>query len=159
MKKLIASLIMLFGLVATSAFAQSLEQKQLDPKQNERYNNLAQEIRCVVCQSEPVATSSAKIAADMRDVIKEHILKGESDNQIRKYFANHYGEYVLLRPQLGATTIALWAAPFILLIMGGAVILLLMGKLKSTPETIPPESIPTEEDAEALAALKELEEK
>lgn len=156
MKKFFSSIILLLGFVAVNAFAQDL-----DPKQNERYNNLAQEIRCVVCQSEPVATSSAKIAADMRDVIKEHILKGESDNQIRKYFANHYGEYVLLRPQLSAATIALWASPFILLIMGGAVILLLMGKLKSTPEAIPPESIPTktEEDAEALAALKELEEK
>jgi cytochrome c-type biogenesis protein CcmH len=152
MKKLLISIVLLLGFVGSLAFAQ-----ELDPRQNERYNKLSQEIRCVVCQSEPVATSSAKIAADMRDVIKEHILKGESDSEIRKFFATHYGEYVLLRPQLSVATIALWASPFVLLILGGAVVLILMGKLKSEPEVIPNETIPSEYDAEALAALKEIE--
>lgn len=110
MKKLIIAFLIF---IASPVFAQ-----ELNPKQEDRYNALGREIRCVVCQSEPVATSSAKIAIDMRDVIKERILAGDSDTQIRKYFADHYGEYVLLRPQVNKVTYLLWLAPILLLVFG-----------------------------------------
>ena len=125
----------------------------LSPSQEARFNKLALEIRCVVCQSEPVATSSAKIAADMRDVIKERILLGENDTQVRNYFASHYGEYVLLRPQFGTATIALWVAPFVLLGLGVFMIFLLTGKAKSTPEIYPNDDY----ELDAKNALDELE--
>ena len=113
-------IIAFFALVFT--FSPSFAQTQMTPAQEQRYNQLGQEIRCVVCQSEPVATSSAKIAQDMRDVIKARIIAGDSDSQVRQYFADHYGEYVLLRPQINSATWALWLAPFLLLFLGGFVV-------------------------------------
>lgn len=110
MKRFILSLF----LIATPAFAQDLS-----PKDEARFNELGKEIRCVVCQSEPVATSSAKIAQDMREVIKVRIKAGDSDDEIRKYFAEHYGEFVLLRPNLNSATLLLWLAPLFLLAVGG----------------------------------------
>ncbi len=106
--------LILLSLIAIPAFAQDLS-----PRDEARFNELGKEIRCVVCQSEPVATSSAKIAQDMRAVIKERIKAGDSDSEIRKYFADHYGEFVLLRPVLNSATILLWLAPFALLALGG----------------------------------------
>lgn len=109
MRGLILSLLLL----ASPAMAQDLS-----PNDEARFNELGKEIRCVVCESEPVATSSAKIAQDMREVIKDRIKAGDSDNEIREYFADHYGEFVLLRPTLNSATIALWLAPFLLLLLG-----------------------------------------
>ena len=144
MKKLIIALLIF---ISSPVFAQ-----ELNPKQEERYNALGREIRCVVCQSEPVATSSAKIAIDMRDVIKERILAGDSDTQIRKYFAEHYGEYVLLRPQVNKVTYLLWLAPILLLVFGVLFALKNVSNKKLEEETISDEEL-----KQAEAIIKELE--
>lgn len=144
MKKLIIAFLIF---IATPVFAQ-----ELNPKQEERYNALGREIRCVVCQSEPVATSSAKIAIDMRDVIKERILAGDSDTQIRKYFADHYGEYVLLRPQVNKVTYLLWLAPILLLVFGVFFALKNIGNKKIEEETLSDDEL-----KRAEAIVKELD--
>lgn len=143
MKKLIIAFLIL---IASPVFAQ-----ELNPKQEERYNALGREIRCVVCQSEPVATSSAKIAIDMRDVIKERILAGDSDTQIRKYFAEHYGEYVLLRPQVSKATYLLWLAPILLLVFG-----VIFALKNVTNKKIEEETLSDDELKQAEAIIKEL---
>lgn len=143
------SLILVFILAsATPVLAQN--DVPLNPEQEQRFEQLGQEIRCVVCQSEPVATSQAKIAIDMREVIKERILKGENDNQIRQYFADHYGEYVLLRPQMNSATYLLWGAPFLLLLIGAAYAFYFIKRNQSE------EVLEDEETEEALKALEEL---
>lgn len=144
MKKLIIAFLIL---IASPVFAQ-----ELNPKQEERYNALGREIRCVVCQSEPVATSSAKIAIDMRDVIKERILAGDSDTQIRKYFADHYGEYVLLRPQVSKATYLLWLAPILLLVFG-----MIFALKNVTNKKIEEETLSDDELKQAEAIIKELD--
>lgn len=106
-------LILLFLFLASPLYA-----RELSPKETARFNDLGKEIRCVVCESEPVATSSAQIALDMRQVIKDRIIAGDNDKQIRQYFAEHYGEYVLLRPQVNKATYLLWLTPLLLLIIG-----------------------------------------
>lgn len=144
MKKLIIAFLIF---ITSPVFAQ-----ELNPKQEERYNALGREIRCVVCQSEPVATSSAKIAIDMRDVIKERILAGDSDTQIRKYFADHYGEYVLLRPQVNKVTYLLWLAPILLLAFG-----VLFAIKNITSQKLNEETISEEELKQAEAIIKDME--
>ncbi len=144
MKKLFIAFLIF---IASPVFAQ-----ELNPKQEERYNALGREIRCVVCQSEPVATSSAKIAIDMRDVIKERILAGDSDTQIRKYFADHYGEYVLLRPQVNKVTYLLWLAPILLLAFG-----VLFAIKNITSQKLNEETISEEELKQAEAIIKDME--
>ena len=105
---------------ATQGSPATPEQALTDPAKEARAQNLAREIRCVVCENEPVALSSAQIAVDMRKAIRERIAAGDSDAQVRRFFAERYGEFVLLRPRVGLDTLALWGTPLALLLMGGA---------------------------------------
>lgn len=90
----------------------------LDPAQEARAQSLEREIRCLVCQNEPIAQSTADIAADMRALVRERIAAGDSDAEIRAFFRERYGDFVLLRPPFDIRTLALWAAPFALLAAG-----------------------------------------
>lgn len=88
-----------------------------DPRQEARAQSLELEIRCVQCENEPIAQSTADIAADMRALVRERIAAGDSDDDIRAFFRQRYGDFVLFRPPFDARTWALWAAP---LLLGGA---------------------------------------
>lgn len=91
-----------------------------DPAQEARARALESEIRCVQCQNEPIAQSTADIAADMRGLVRERIAAGDSDAEIRGFFRQRYGDFVLFRPPWDARTWALWGAPLILLAAGMA---------------------------------------
>ena len=146
----------IFGAIIFAVFSFGSAQAQsLSPAQEERFNKLALEIRCVVCQSEPVATSQAKIAIDMRGVIRQRIALGEGDKQVRQYFADHYGENVLLRPQFNKATISLWVTPFFLLAFGG-VFLFGLFRMQKAQEIAEPKN-GADKDDEIEIALKSLE--
>jgi cytochrome c-type biogenesis protein CcmH len=89
------------------------------PAQEERARALDAEIRCVVCENEPISQSTAGMAADMRALVRERIAAGDTDAEIRAFFADRYGDFVLLRPRMSASTWALWAAPALLLVFAG----------------------------------------
>ena len=93
-----------------------------DPAQEARAQSLDREIRCVQCQNEPIAQSTADIAVDMRALVRERIAAGDSDTEIRTFFRERYGDFVLFRPPFDARTWALWAAPFLLLGVGLAAV-------------------------------------
>jgi cytochrome c-type biogenesis protein CcmH len=86
-----------------------------NPAEEARAQSLEREIRCVQCQNEPIAQSTADIAADMRSLVRERIAAGDSDTQIRSFFRERYGDFVLFRPPWDARTWALWLAPLLLL--------------------------------------------
>jgi cytochrome c-type biogenesis protein CcmH len=86
-----------------------------DPAQEARAQALEREIRCVQCENEPIAQSTAEIAADMRRLVRERVAAGDSDAEIRAYFRRRYGDFVLFRPPFDARTWALWAAPLLLI--------------------------------------------
>jgi cytochrome c-type biogenesis protein CcmH len=89
-----------------------------DPAQEARARALESEIRCVQCENEPIAQSTADIAADMRELVRERIAAGDSDEEIRAFFRQRYGDFVLFRPPWDARTWALWLAPLFLLGVG-----------------------------------------
>lgn len=89
-----------------------------DPAQEARARSLDAEIRCVQCENEPIAQSTADIAVDMRRLVRERIAAGDSDAEIRDYFRDRYGDFVLFRPPWDARTWALWLAPLALLVIG-----------------------------------------
>ena len=89
-----------------------------DPAQEARANALEMEIRCVQCQNEPIAQSTADIAGDMRTLVRERIAAGDSDDQIRAFFRQRYGDFVLFRPPFDARTWLLWASPILFLAVG-----------------------------------------
>lgn len=110
------SLIALFvAMVAPAALA--------DPAQEARAQALEREIRCVQCQNEPIAQSTADIARDMRELVRERVAAGDSDAEIRSFFRTRYGDFVLFRPPFDSRTWILWGAPLVLLAGGLAAVL------------------------------------
>jgi cytochrome c-type biogenesis protein CcmH len=94
-----------------------------EPAQEARAQALEREIRCVQCQNEPIAQSTADIAVDMRMLVRERIAAGDSDAEIRAFFRQRYGDFVLFRPPWDARTWVLWTAPFVLFAAGLAAVL------------------------------------
>ncbi|MEO1642126.1 MAG: cytochrome c-type biogenesis protein [Pseudomonadota bacterium] len=96
-----------------------------NPEDEARAQDLMREIRCVACENEPVSQSAADIAGDMRVRIRTMVAEGKSDEEVRAWFVERYGEFVLFRPGSdGLTGKLLWGLPFIVLLMGAAVLFL-----------------------------------
>ena len=94
-----------------------------DAQEEARAQTLMREIRCVVCDSEPVSHSTADIAIDMRREIRKQVAEGASDADVRSYFRERYGQYVLFRPPMSGAGVLIWLFPFLLLVGAGALIL------------------------------------
>jgi cytochrome c-type biogenesis protein CcmH len=136
---------------ASAAFAAEPEVPLSDPALEARAQNLAREIRCVVCENEPIALSSADIAIDMRAALRTRLKAGDSDAQVRRFFAERYGEFVLLRPRVGMDTLALWSTPFVLLLIGGGALMVMSRRRVSDTNLAD-----SHEDDKARAALADL---
>jgi cytochrome c-type biogenesis protein CcmH len=92
-----------------------------DPALQARYLALTHELRCVVCQGETIADSNAWLASDLRRQVRELLVAGKSDGDIRDYMVARYGDYILLKPRFSIRTAWLWLAPGVLLIIGAIV--------------------------------------
>jgi len=113
---MIRAALLALALTAGPAFAQTPAPTLA---QEERARALDAEIRCVVCENEPISQSTAGMAGDMRALVRERIAAGDTDAEIRAFFADRYGDFVLLRPRASASTWALWGAPALLLAFAG----------------------------------------
>jgi cytochrome c-type biogenesis protein CcmH len=102
-----------------SAWAIDAEIAFKDPVQQERYERLNRELRCLVCQNQTIADSTAPLAADLRREVREMMQAGRSDAEIRQFMLERYGDFVLYRPRMSAANFLLWAAPALLLLIGG----------------------------------------
>lgn len=104
-----------FLAVAGTAVAAVFEPREFASVEEERrYKVLINELRCLVCQNQNLADSNAELAADLRGLVYEMIKKGDSDEQIVAFMVDRYGEFVLYRPPMKASTVALWLGPFLL---------------------------------------------
>lgn len=108
-----------------------------DPVLEERARTLSAQLRCMVCQNQSIDDSNAELAKDLRLLVRERIVGGDSDQQVIDYVVSRYGEFVLLKPRLSAKTVALWTAPAVLLLIGaGAVFVLTRRRTARVPETL-----------------------
>jgi len=89
-----------------------------DPVVAKREVELAKQLRCLVCQNETIADSRAALAVDLRNKLREQMAAGKTDAEIIAFMTERYGDFVLYRPPLKATTVLLWAGPFMLLALG-----------------------------------------
>jgi cytochrome c-type biogenesis protein CcmH len=97
-----------------------------DPVLEARARALSEGLRCVVCRNESIDESNAEIAADMRVLLRERIVAGDTDAQVMAFFVERYGEYVLLNPRATGANLLLWiAAPAMLLVGGGIAVVYL----------------------------------
>jgi cytochrome c-type biogenesis protein CcmH len=96
-----------------------------DDAQETRFNDLTLELRCLVCQNQNLADSDAQLAQDLRQEIYEMMMAGQSNDQIKAFMVDRYGDFVLYRPPMQGNTLALWILP-IFLLFGGAVVVFLV---------------------------------
>ena len=95
------------------------ESKLPDPAQQEIYDRLTHEVRCLVCQNQTIADSSAPLASDLRREIREMIAAGRSEAEVKTFLLDRYGDFVLYKPRFITSTALLWLAPLLLLLVGG----------------------------------------
>lgn len=100
------------------AFAVNPDEVLADPVLEQRARALSAELRCMVCQNQSIDDSNAELARDLRVVVRERLVDGDTDEQVLDYVVSRYGEFVLLKPRLSVRTIALWGAPATLAIIG-----------------------------------------
>jgi cytochrome c-type biogenesis protein CcmH len=93
-----------------------------DAAQEARYNDLTLELRCLVCQNQNLADSDAPLAQDLRQEIYEMMMAGQTDEQIKTFMVERYGDFVLYRPPMQGNTIALWVLPIVLLLFGAVIV-------------------------------------
>lgn len=110
-------LIILF-LFAVPCFAAEDFYSFAKPEDQQRFESLTVGLRCLVCQNQNIAESNASLASDLRDQVYRQIQKGQSDKEIIDYLVSRYGDFILYNPPMKASTVGLWVAPFLLLIIG-----------------------------------------
>jgi len=106
-----------------------------DPVLEKRVMALAEELRCLVCQNQTLAESNAPLAEDLRNQVRERMREGKSDREVIDFLVERYGDFVLYRPPLKATTILLWFGPLLLLAVGFAVLLRRVRRRRAPEET------------------------
>lgn len=147
MTRLLRAVVLLLCLAAP-VVALSPDEVLPDAALEQRARDISAGLRCLVCQNQSIDDSEADLAKDLRVLVRERLVAGDSDDAVRQYVVDRYGEYVLLNPRIGGHTILLWIAAPVLLI-AGLIMLAIQGRRRRAVEA----GLSTEEQA-ALDELK-----
>jgi len=101
--------------------AQYADKQIADPAKEAEARQLMETIRCLVCQGQSIADSDAETAGDMRALVRQRIIAGDTSDEVRQWLIQRYGDYVTYDPPLSVRTTPLWLAPLILLAIGGLI--------------------------------------
>jgi cytochrome c-type biogenesis protein CcmH len=145
-------LILLISLLPAFSYAGQAKDLAEDPVLEQRMVNLAQNLRCLVCQNESLASSRADLAKDLRQEVREKMKQGMTDQQIIDFLVSKYGDFVLFDPPMKSYTILLWYGPFALLLLGLAG---LVYQLRKRKNAVPEVHLSAEEAQRAAALLNE----
>ena len=128
--------------VACMAAASDPSERLSDPAQEARARGLFKEVRCLVCQNESIDDSEAALAHDLRVLVRDQVKQGRSDDEIRAFLTERYGEFVLLKPPFSAGNAVLWLTPLGVLLAGGGLMVALLRRRRNeqaAPETLSPD--------------------
>ena len=126
------------SLMATScAQVQAPAAAASDPALEARVKALSAELRCLVCQNQTVEDSTAPVAIDMKNQVRSQLAAGKSEAEVKTYMTDRFGDFVLYKPPLKATTIVLWAGPFIALAFAGGLLVRRLRRRAKVPSAIP----------------------
>jgi cytochrome c-type biogenesis protein CcmH len=142
-------LAILFTLSLGSGYAKDAAPLADDPVTEQRLISISEEMRCLVCQNESLAGSRSDLANDLRREIRILISEGKTDDQIRSFMVERYGDFVLYRPPVKPLTWLLWIGPFIILGIGIAGLLMYLRRRNSSVPTV----ILTDADNQKIDAL------
>jgi cytochrome c-type biogenesis protein CcmH len=134
---------LLAGLLACGGHALAIDTEAAfdDPVLQHRYESINRELRCLVCQNQTIADSNATLAQDLRREVREMIAAGKTDDEIRDFMIERYGDFVLYRPRMTAQNFLLWAAPALLLLIA-AVVLVRVVRRRAQESEIEPDDGP-----------------
>ncbi|MFO1271922.1 MAG: cytochrome c-type biogenesis protein [Rubrivivax sp.] len=123
-----------------------------NPALEARMMALATELRCLVCQNQTIADSHADLAVDLRQQIREMLAAGKSEDDIRRYMTDRYGDFVLYKPPLKPTTVLLWMGPAVLLAVAlAALFVVLRKRQRMSADAFDPD---TPEEGDDLSAAR-----
>ena len=121
-----ALIVILTLMVSFSVVAQVSEVPEplvfANQQQQERFDKLTLELRCLVCQNQNLADSDAPLAHDLRREVHQMLMSGQTNEQIKQFLVERYGDFVLYRPPVQKNTYLLWLAPLLLLLAGGLIL-------------------------------------
>ena len=136
MRRVMLSLIAALALYA-GAQAVTPDERLQDPALEARARAISKELRCLVCQNQSIDDSDADVAADLRRLVRQRLLAGDSNAEVKEYVVARYGEFALLKPRVGAHTALLWAAPLVLTVLGVFIgVLVFRGGAQATIEDL-----------------------
>ncbi|WP_410170459.1 cytochrome c-type biogenesis protein [Aurantimonas coralicida] len=126
---------------AAPAFAVTPDEVLSDPALEARARQLSTGLRCLVCQNQSIDDSNADLAKDLRLLVRERLVAGDTDDEVIDYLVSRYGEFVLLKPRFDWATLALWGTPVVVLLAGiGFAIITVRGRRQATaPTALSPE--------------------
>lgn len=142
-------LILLLCLLPTFSYAGEAKDLAENPAIEKRMVNLAQNLRCLVCQNESLASSHAELAEDLRQEVREMMQKGKTDKEITDYLVARYGDFVLYNPPVQRNTMLLWFGPFAMLLIGAGLLVFQVRKRRKLVQ----ESVLTPEAQQRADAL------
>ena len=144
--------VLMLGLATLGpALAVNPDEVLSDPALEARARTLSAQLRCMVCQNQSIDDSNAELAKDLRLIVRERLVRGDTDTAVIDYVVSRYGEFVLLKPRFEGKTLILWGTPVLLLVAGGAAMLLAGRNRRQTRVT--PAPLSAEEEARLRAVL------
>ena len=126
-----------------------------DPALEARARTLSLELRCLVCQNQSIDDSNAELARDLRLLVRERLVAGDSDKDVIDYVVSRYGEFVLLKPRFSMQTLLLWGAPVLIFLIGAMVMLFNSRGRGKTATTASGAGLTNTEQAELAKVLKD----
>ena len=150
MRTLLTLLLTLW--LAVPALAVLPDEVLPDPALEARARAISATLRCLVCQNESIDDSNADLAREIRLIVRERLVAGDTDEQVVQYLVDRYGEFVLLKPVLAPHTLVLWTAAPLVLVIGG-IVLVIAARRKRGETAVPAEAL-TEDEQRALDELQ-----
>jgi cytochrome c-type biogenesis protein CcmH len=123
--------------LAMQAAAVEPDEILADPVLESRARDLSQKLRCLVCQNQSIDDSNAELARDLRVLVRERLVAGDSDEAVVAYIVSRYGQFVLLKPPFHAGTYALWLGPAVILAIGGTAVLFYLRRRRNPKDEAP----------------------
>ncbi len=146
---------LLAAFLSLPALAVLPNEKLADPAMEARAREISKELRCLVCQNQSIDDSNADLARDLRVLVRERLVAGDSNEQVIAYVHDRYGDFVLLRPPVTGYTALLWGGPFVLLALAGFGTALYMRQRRRDVETMPAPTLTAEEEVRLAALLND----
>jgi cytochrome c-type biogenesis protein CcmH len=144
--RILAALMVCASVAAGPAIAVQPDEVLSDPALEKRARGLSAGLRCLVCQNQSIDDSDAPLAKDLRVLVRERLVAGDSDDAVMSYVVERYGDFVLLKPPVNSHTLLLWLAPLLVLGMALVVVMRAMRRPDTAAAAAAPLSASEEEE-------------